>query len=230
MNQQEHWNKYFTSTVKTTLNISSYCHNVQSLITTVKEITKHYDDPLKKVLDVGGGTGDKSRFYFPKSNLHLVDISSKAIEIAKRSHITTHLIDIETTPLPYKKNYFDFVISSEVVEHIKNIDLYLAEICRVLKPKGYFLISTPNICSLSSRIRVLAGYTPTTSSFDPTHIQILNFQKLSIFLKKKHLRIVTATTNQAYFPTTKTLIPIPFIHLFNINLGEQIILLAKKTK
>lgn len=41
-------------------------------------------------------------------------------------------------------NIFDFVIAFQVIEHIKDDDLFLSEISRVLKRGGKLLLSTPN--------------------------------------------------------------------------------------
>lgn len=48
-------------------------------------------------------------------------------------------------------NYFDTVISFQVIEHIKNDRLFLQEIQRVLKPGGKAIITTPNIKMSLSR-------------------------------------------------------------------------------
>jgi ubiquinone/menaquinone biosynthesis C-methylase UbiE len=41
-------------------------------------------------------------------------------------------------------NTFDWIISLQVIEHIKNDDLFIKEIYRVLKPGGKVIITTPN--------------------------------------------------------------------------------------
>jgi len=45
--------------------------------------------------------------------------------------------------LPFKDNYFDVVISSEVFEHIRLIDKALSEVSRVLKDGGYMIMTIP---------------------------------------------------------------------------------------
>lgn len=41
-------------------------------------------------------------------------------------------------------NFFDFVISFQVIEHIKDDNMFLKEVNRVLKPEGQLIITTPN--------------------------------------------------------------------------------------
>jgi SAM-dependent methyltransferase len=46
--------------------------------------------------------------------------------------------------LPFASDAFDTVTSFQVVEHLADPHLYLAEIARVLAPDGTFLLTTPN--------------------------------------------------------------------------------------
>lgn len=46
--------------------------------------------------------------------------------------------------LPYPSNYFDVVLSHEVIEHVSDDSLTLAEMVRVLKKKGRAIIFCPN--------------------------------------------------------------------------------------
>jgi len=71
-------------------------------------------------------------------------------------------VDLRAGLLPWKNNYFDFVIFSEVIEHLvpSDIPLVINEIKRVLKRRGWALITTPNIASFSKRINLLRGKNP----------------------------------------------------------------------
>lgn len=55
--------------------------------------------------------------------------------------------------LPWKEQTFDAVFSTEGIEHLENHFSFLREICRILKPGGVLLLTTPNITALRSRVR-----------------------------------------------------------------------------
>lgn len=58
-------------------------------------------------------------------------------------------------------DYFDYVISFQVVEHVKEDDWFIREIKRVLKPGGKLIIATPNIrMSLTRNPWHVREYTP----------------------------------------------------------------------
>jgi SAM-dependent methyltransferase len=47
-------------------------------------------------------------------------------------------------PLDFADESFDYVISFQVIEHIKNDKEFVAEVSRVLRKGGKFIVSTPN--------------------------------------------------------------------------------------
>jgi SAM-dependent methyltransferase len=53
-------------------------------------------------------------------------------------------IDFESEKFPIKDGSIDILFSLAVIEHIKNIDHFMSECFRVLKPNGVIYLSTPN--------------------------------------------------------------------------------------
>ena len=51
--------------------------------------------------------------------------------------------DLEKDPIPYPDNTFDVVFCKSVLEHLRNTDLVIQEICRVLKTNGIAVFMYP---------------------------------------------------------------------------------------
>ena len=54
-------------------------------------------------------------------------------------------------PLKFDDNSIDFVVTFQVIEHIKDDEKFVQEIHRVLKPGGKLILTTPNILMSLSR-------------------------------------------------------------------------------
>ena len=46
--------------------------------------------------------------------------------------------------LSFLPEVFDVVVSSDVIEHLPDVDLHLESVARILKPRGLYFIKTPN--------------------------------------------------------------------------------------
>jgi len=113
-----------------------------------------------KLLDIGCGNGNFSLECAKKCNakeIYGLEIDKKAIKKAKRKGIKVYKSDVNKK-FPFKDNFFDVVIANQIAEHLLNPDNLFEEIYRTLKPSGYAIISTPNLCSLHNRIFVLLGW------------------------------------------------------------------------
>ena len=62
-----------------------------------------------------------------------------------------HGVDL-SMPLPYANDAFDVVYSIEVIEHIEGHRNFISEAARVLRPGGWFVMTTPNLHRLISRL------------------------------------------------------------------------------
>jgi len=104
----------------------------------------------KKILDFGCGNGAQTiEFVDEKCNITAIDINPHALAVFD-AYIKNHEISNITTrkydgsKLPFPDAHFDAVISYEVLEHVQDEHESLAEIYRVLKPKGEIVLSVPN--------------------------------------------------------------------------------------
>lgn len=99
-------------------------------------LKKKLDFEGKIVLDLGCGAGDITRYiaanYEPKE---IVGMDMRSLsETGERFRLESG----DARHLPYEDNTFDIVFSLATFEHINGISETLAEIRRVLKPRGKF--------------------------------------------------------------------------------------------
>lgn len=71
------------------------------------------------------------------------------------------LFNAEKDVYPYVDSHFSTVVCCELLEHLADDPMHLmAEVNRILRPGGSFVLSTPNICALRAVAAVLSGYHP----------------------------------------------------------------------
>jgi 2-polyprenyl-3-methyl-5-hydroxy-6-metoxy-1,4-benzoquinol methylase len=74
-----------------------------------------------------------------------VDISQYALSQAPESiRAFLHQVDVCKAVMPFVDSMFDFVICLEIVEHLPDVNHFLSEVQRVMKPGGLLFISTPS--------------------------------------------------------------------------------------
>lgn len=118
---------------------------------------------IDSILDIGCGYGGIAKLvgdYLGASELYGIDIDDEAVISAKQKSITALSLDVEYEELPYKDDYFDFILSLGVLDYFKFWDHIILDIRRKLKVGGYVLISIPNLASWHNRIALLFGYQP----------------------------------------------------------------------
>ncbi len=100
----------------------------------------------KEVLDLACGTGYGSA-YLAATARRVVggDLSEDAIAYARRRYARPNVefAVVDAADLPFEDGSFDAVCSFETIEHLPDRDAYLAEVARVLRPDGVYLVSTP---------------------------------------------------------------------------------------
>jgi len=98
----------------------------------------------KRILEIGSGKGTMVN-YLSKQGYDIIgtEINEKYISFAK-NNFSIKLKKMSGENIKFKDNSFDLVISFDVFEHIPNSDKHLQEVKRVLKPKGHYLLQTPN--------------------------------------------------------------------------------------
>jgi ubiquinone/menaquinone biosynthesis C-methylase UbiE len=150
----------------------------------------------KKVLDYGGGSGLHVALWervFPKAELHFCDISSVARERfhEKYPHYSNQYFMIDNNRAQCEDEAYDVVVSIEVMEHVENLQLYIRDIYRVLKPGGVFIWTTPcaNVFSIEQLYSLFSRQIELTAEGyqrwkweDPTHLRRLKSKEAEALL------------------------------------------------
>ncbi|MFA5125791.1 MAG: class I SAM-dependent methyltransferase [archaeon] len=143
MKNKDYEKMYFNSVKK---NINS--NIIQKWRTRQNKVVEYLEnlpkEPNRKILELGSGRG-----FFVKElknkgfNVIGSDFNQMNLELAKKiNKISLKKIDAENINL--NKTSFDIVISVELIEHLLNLEKHLISVKKILKPRGIYIISTPN--------------------------------------------------------------------------------------
>jgi ubiquinone/menaquinone biosynthesis C-methylase UbiE len=99
--------------------------------------------PADRALDLGAGDG-RLALGLDARELVLADVSSVALERAARRlpESATMLLEPDAA-LPFEDSSFDLVLCAETIEHVRDVQLLLSEVRRVLRPGGTLALTTP---------------------------------------------------------------------------------------
>ena len=85
----------------------------------------------------------------------------ETVDAREAGCILIDAVDVERESFPYQDNEFDLVTCFEVLEHLKHSPIPMVkEIKRVLHPEGLLVLTTPNINSARSLVKMFCGRSP----------------------------------------------------------------------
>lgn len=126
------------------------------------------------ILEVGGGDGIVARSLL-KTGLAfdrytLTDLSEARSTGAARSladpRFDAFSLDVEKSTDVLDGRRYDAILMIALIEHLIDPIRAMTRIRSLLKPNGFVYIDTPNIAKYTRRIKLLAGYFPSTASTD----------------------------------------------------------------
>ncbi len=97
----------------------------------------------EKILDIGAGKGsvaDRVLRASKGAEVYAVDPDEKRVEAIKRDFPAIKSSVARAESLPFPDSYFDSAYATMALHHFTDIDRALAEVARVLKPRGSFII------------------------------------------------------------------------------------------
>jgi SAM-dependent methyltransferase len=150
----------------------------QGLPTDVCDEVKAFSLSLSgKVLDFGCGNGDMVAWLKNKKMEAVgLELNTERVLNNLKDEVREFVLTYEGgVPLPFGAGEFDSVFSTEVIEHIPDVENYIPEFHRVLKPGGRMLITTPDMGGIPSSYST--GTVPW-HILESTHVNFFNYKNL----------------------------------------------------
>jgi uncharacterized protein (TIRG00374 family) len=133
------------------------------------------------LIDIGCGSGVQIK-EIGKMGYTLaigIDVNLNAIRFAReRSLPDTEFIIADSQYLPIKSSRADKIICAEIIEHLKNPQLLVNEIARVLKKGGTVVITTPNDRSVWGIYEFLWDMVGRGRNYGETHLRFFSASDL----------------------------------------------------
>ena len=99
--------------------------------------------PVGRALDLGCGDGALTAL-LPADRVTAADVSPVALARARNRVEVADFVELDPDrPLPLDDSAFDLVLCAETIEHVRDVQLLLSEIRRVLAPGGALALTTP---------------------------------------------------------------------------------------
>jgi SAM-dependent methyltransferase len=135
--------------------------HVQAVGDATREILRRYTKPGDMILDAGCGMGELLEPLTDRQRSGL-DLSAGYVEIARSKGIDAEVGDLEH--MPYADGAFAAVVAVDVLEHVLDLNAVVAEMLRVLRPGGVFVVRSPDQ-------EDLAGYLAPTYPYRFAHLR-----------------------------------------------------------
>ncbi len=119
--------------------LKNFLYNYMLRKCAVEKVLRH--EKREMILEVGSGI---SPMVINDDHIVYSDLSILALQTMKRNHGKGMYVATDIMNLPFKTESFSHVVSSEVLEHIEDDRRALAEIARVTKALGVFIITFPH--------------------------------------------------------------------------------------
>jgi SAM-dependent methyltransferase len=205
-------------------------------------LTQKFGSKIGRVLEIGCGMGDLLAWYPQKRyKVFGTDINQWALIKGKNRFPDVEFVLLLAENLKaFSSSSMDIVIIKHVVEHLKEPEPIISEICRILSPGGLLLLITPNLESRMLKVKKekWIGFR------DPTHISlkpptewigfiIQNGLKIHRvfsdgFWDAPYLQFVPAQLQKIIFGALGGLQAILIWSILPLTLGESLIVIAKK--
>ena len=149
-----------------------------------------------KILDIGCGYGSLGEAMTVKGNqVFGIDLSPAAVRRAQNRVYFACEADLtkpETIPERIRKEKFDIIVLSDVIEHLYNPKAAVIYAKTLLRDDGKIILSVPNVANWATRLHLLFGLWEYTVSgvLDRSHIRFFTLNSVTRLLRSAGLEII----------------------------------------
>lgn len=173
--------------------------------------------PMKTVADIGSGGGEHANT-FCKQGLDVTCVDYGTSIYAERASLQNDIKIIYTDFLKWKNEIqYDLVWASHILEHQRNVGVFIEKLIAVCKPDGYICITVPfphrNIWGghLTLWQPGLLAYNIVMCGIDLSDAQMLyGYREMSIIFKPKKVTLPNITFDNGDVTKLQHLFPMGF--------------------
>jgi SAM-dependent methyltransferase len=154
-----------------------------------------------RLFEVGCAYG----FFLDEARKHYevegIEINKEACRYA-RNQLNLNVMCGDFLEQEFPENHYDVVVMWATIEHLKDPDLYVRKVGRLLRSGGIFVCTAPDIGSMMARIQKRKW----RQIHPPTHLNYFSRETLGKFLDNHGLRLIKTiwpgeyrTFNQAFY-------------------------------
>ncbi len=153
--------------------------------------------PNSVVLDVGCATGKLGMNLSKNKNCicYGIEYDKESAEEAKKYNKMVVRISLDNLEdidsLPFQKEFFDYIVFADVLEHLKYPEEVLGFFKKYLKKDGKIICSIPNIAYYKKRLMLLFGNFKYdyTGVCDRTHLKFFTYNSIIKLFKNNSLKV-----------------------------------------
>ncbi len=188
------------------------------------DIMARWIEAKSKVLSIGCGNGVFETYLVSVKLCEItgIDISQNALRLAAAAGLQVIEADVRQG-LPLIEGDFDYVLCSEVLEHIPVPEDLLTEIKQKKLFSRNLICSIPNIAHFWHRLRLLRGRFPVQCAFEPSeHLRFWSIPDFVELVRRFGYEVVKMEASNgfpSYYGTSKWL---PLYKIWPNLFGNQI--------
>jgi len=199
----------YSQAVKEVNNPLNYLAEKEDIYWAIKKTLETTTNKLPKstnILEIGSGLGYLTYALNQEGyNTVGIDISQEAVRAANQNFGNFYCCEDLEDFVKNNESKFDFIIFTELIEHLSNIFDFFEKVTKLLKEKGRIILTTPNKTFYPASV-IWATDLP------PVHFWWFSEESLKYIAKEQKL-IVSFLDFKDYYSKHKTIIDLTFIKI-----------------